>query len=141
MKELQDLYRMDEEQWRAANIRLLEEGRLSEIDAANIAACLAEMSKSEDRTFRSLVSLILRHKLNIDFSGDTDNFRHWAVEIRGWQRQLKDFTSSNWIRKYILWVESCYKDGAIDAQDEYPGSTYPSKNPYSIVDVYGFDPT
>jgi hypothetical protein len=139
---LQKLYRMDEDKWRERNIQLLHEGKLSEIDAINIAVCLVEMGNSEDRSFKSYVRLSIRHLLLLRYSSDKSNLRHWSAEALAFQKLLfKNFTSKNWINKYIKFVEECYEDALEEAEEEYPGADFPKENPFTINEVYGKDPT
>ena len=141
VKDLMEMYQMDEERWRQENIRLLQEGRLNEIDATNIAMCLAEMGKSDEREFKRYLHLILRHMLLLDHSGEERTFRHWRVELRAFRNELRDFTTKNWLNKYFTHIGKAFNYALQDAKDECPQGRYPEENPYTLIDVYGFDPT
>jgi hypothetical protein len=88
-KKLRDLYEQDEHSWRNEIIRLLDEGKLNEIDHVNLRVVLAEMGKSETRSIRSHLSELILHILKAKYQPERAT-RSWYVSIIKQRMELED---------------------------------------------------
>ena len=81
-----DLYQTDYQRWLFDNAALLRTGRLSEIDAANIAEELEDMGRSEARALGSHLKVLLLHLLKWQFQS--------AQQSSGWRGSILDQANS-----------------------------------------------
>ncbi len=87
------LYETDLHAWSLEQARLLSEGRLDEVDAANVAEEILDVGKTEYRVLESALRVLLAHMLKWDHQPDRRS-RSWentiAIHRRRAERQLQD---------------------------------------------------
>ncbi len=105
------LYERDLYAWSLEQARLLREGRLSQIDAENIAEEVLDVGKTEYRVLESALRILLTHMLKWDHQPERRS-GSWeatiAVQRRHALRQLQDNPSLQSRRGEA--VQSAYED-------------------------------
>lgn len=84
----ESVYEQDFDLWISHNVRLLKEGRLSEIDARNIAEELEDMGKSQHRELLSRLEILFAHLLKWQFQPDHRS-RSWKAGIVEQRHRIK----------------------------------------------------
>ena len=89
---LKDLYEKDYYSWAMENARLLEEGRVSEIDLENLAGEVESLGKREFRELENRLEIVLDHltKLHCSKSEVRDrNERGWRLTLKEQRMQIE----------------------------------------------------
>ena len=89
---LKDLYEKDYYSWAMENARLLEEGRVSEIDLENLAGEVESLGKREFRELENRLEIVLDHltKLHCSKSEVRDrNERRWRLTLKEQRMQIE----------------------------------------------------
>ncbi|MBI5130625.1 MAG: DUF29 domain-containing protein [Rhodopseudomonas palustris] len=80
-------YREDLHGWVEDQVALLKAGRLSEIDAVNIADELGDVGKTEYDKLQSAIRIVLLHLLKWDHQPERRS-RSWVLSIREHRRRI-----------------------------------------------------
>jgi len=133
MNDLAIEYQQDFYSWICRNIKLLRDGRLSEIDVENIAEELDGMSKSQQRELISRLKILFAHLLKWQFQPDrrSNSWKGTILEQRSQIRQLLKISPS---LKYQMdeKIADAYTDAVEYAALEtgIPQSDFPQICPY-----------
>jgi len=128
-----DLYERDFHQWTERSAELLREGRLSEIDAENIAEELESMGRSQKRELNSRLTVLSAHLLKWEHE---PNFRSksWTKAIRSQRNEIEDLLEDSpslagkvdLTKAYRRAAEEAASDMGVDAR------LFPPSCPYSF---------
>jgi hypothetical protein len=131
-------YEKDIIAWSNEQVRLIREGRLSELDLANIAEEIADVGKSEKRELVSRMAVLLAHLMKWQYQPE---FRgaSWARTIKeqrnGIQRALKKTPSLKSDLSDADWVAGTWSDAVALAASETKLDNFPESCPWAIEDV------
>jgi hypothetical protein len=113
------LYERDVYAWVQEQVRLLRAGRLSEIDAENIAEEILDVGRNEYDKLESALTVLLAHMLKWDFQPEkrTRSWENTIIEQRNRvERQLRDNPSLKSRRNEA--VQDGYQSGRLRASAE-----------------------
>jgi hypothetical protein len=133
-----NLYDRDYYLWLIHTAQLIKEGKFSELDAANLIEEIEDMGRSEKRTVKSNLIIVLLHLLKYKYQ-PAKRTNSWKFSIREHRRRLRDdFKTSPSLKRYFEEVmEECYQDARELAADETGLSlnTFPTESPFSTSEV------
>jgi hypothetical protein len=124
--------------WVAEQVALLKAGRVSEIDAPNIAEELADVGNDQYDKLESAIRIVLLHLLKWDHEPDRRS-KSWVFSIREHRRRIDRILRKNPSLKSSIEearVEA-YDDARDDAtrETDLPGTTFPASCPYAWNDI------
>ena len=129
-----NLYNQDYYLWLENTAKLLKEGKLSELDTANLSEEIEEMGRSEKRAVESNLVVVLMHLLKYKYQPQKRS-NSWKASIREHRRRLrKAFQDSPSLKQYFEDVfPECYQDAREQASDEtgFPLDTFPTASPFT----------
>ena len=121
--------------WVQEQIALLRSGRLSEIDALNVAEELADVGKSEQDKLQSAFAVLTQHLLKWDFQPEKRS-RSWELSVREQRRRIERVLEDNPGLKPLIpeAINDGYADGRDRALDEtgLPDDSMPAICPYTF---------
>lgn len=130
-----NLYNRDYYLWLSHTAQLISEGKLSEVDTANLIEEIEDMGRSEKRAIESNLVVVLLHLLKYKYQPERRT-NSWKSSIREHRRRLrKAFSASPSLKGYCEEVFSeCYQDGREQAADEteLPLNTFPPESPFTL---------
>ena len=91
-KSIKREYEEDFYAWTTHNVKLLREGKLSEIDVEHIAEEIESMGKSEKRELLSRLAVLMAHLLKWKFQ-PARRSKSWALTIKNQRIELDDLHS------------------------------------------------
>ncbi|WP_298919558.1 DUF29 domain-containing protein [uncultured Nostoc sp.] len=128
------LYDQDFYLWIEITAKKLKEGRLAEVDLANLIEEIESMGRSEKQALDSNLIVVLMHLLKYKFQSNK-RFNSWKARIREHRRRLtRAFKDSPSLKPYFQEVFlECYLDARKQASDETGLSldTFPVESPFS----------
>jgi Domain of unknown function DUF29 len=106
------LYERDFCRWLEEQARLLKEGRLDQLDIANLVEEIEDLGAGEKKAVQSNLVVVLKHLLKYRFQPGPRS-RSWLSSIAEHRRRLRnDLRTSPSLRPYARDVfEQCYEDG------------------------------
>lgn len=130
-----NFYEIDFYAWIMKNAELMRQGRLSEIDAGNIAEELESMGKSEKRQSIHRLALLLAHLLKWKFQPGLRS-QSWKYTIKEQRRQVMALLKDSPSLKNVI-IEKfaeAYEDAVLIAAKEtgLDEGTFPKVCPYSF---------
>jgi Domain of unknown function DUF29 len=129
-----NLYDRDFYLWIEETLKLLREGKLAEIDVANLIEEIDDMGKSQKQAVRSNLIVVLMHLLKYKYQPDRRS-GSWKYTIREHRRRLIEaFEDSPSLRNFFAEVfDKCYQNARKEAADETELSldTFPSASPFT----------
>jgi len=134
------LYETDYFAWTKNAAAALRDGRVHDIDLAEVAEEIEDLGKSERRAFESALSQLFLHKLKWDYQPNLRG-RSWEVSIQKQIRSLRKIVRENPSFTPLLeqsdFVAEAYADAVLDAMAEtgLDASTFPSQCPYDVAEV------
>jgi hypothetical protein len=107
----QSLYERDFNLWVEEQARLLKQGRLEQLDVANLVEEIEDLGTGEKKAVQSNLVVVLKHLLKQRFQPGRRS-RSWLSSIAEHRRRLRnDLRSSPSLRPYARDVfEECYQD-------------------------------
>lgn len=129
------LYETDYFAWTRDTAAALRDGRVRDIDLAEVAEEIEDLGKSERRAFESALSQLFLHKLKWDYQPNLRG-RSWEVSIQKQLRSLRRILRENPSFAPLLeqpdFIAEAYGDAVLDAMAEtgLDASTFPSLCPY-----------
>jgi len=119
--------------WVEQQVELLRQGRLTEIDASNIAEELSDVAHNQYDKLESSLRVALLHLLKWDHQPERRT-RSWVLSIAEHRRRTLRILKKNPSLKASLdeAVDDAYEDAVGDAWREtgLPGETFPRVCPY-----------
>ena len=138
----QTLYEQDYYQWLTTTAQKLRQGKLAELDLANLIEEIEDMGRSERKAVRSNLRILLMHLLKYKYqpAKRTNSWLFTTVEHR---KRLKElFKDSPSLKRYFSEVfDECYQD-AIDlaaAETGLPLNTFPNPSPFTPQETLNSD--
>ncbi|MGH6897845.1 MAG: DUF29 domain-containing protein [Geminicoccaceae bacterium] len=134
-EERQSLYERDFYLWLEQQASRLREGRLEELDVANLLEEIEDMARSEKRAIETNLTVLLTHLLKYVFQPGQRS-RSWRGSIVEHRRRLRKLIrESPSLRPYAreMYAE-CYADGCEQAAAEsgLPPRTFPAEPPFTL---------
>jgi hypothetical protein len=132
------LYETDYYGWVLQQVKLLKAGQLDALDTKNIAEELGDMGKSEYKSLRSALCIVLLHMLKWDFQSDKRSWS-WFCSIRTHRRHVLEILDDNpsLKSKKTRAVQQAYQDArdGASAESGLKLGTFPETCPYSWQDI------
>jgi hypothetical protein len=136
------LYETDYFAWTKNTAAALREGRVRDIDLAEVAEEIEDLGKSERRAFESALSQLFLHKLKWDHQPNLQG-RSWEVSIEKQTRNLRKILRENPSFAPLLeqpdFIAEAYGDAVLDAMAEtgLDAATFPPRCPYDAAEIVG----
>ena len=136
------LYESDYFAWTQITAAALRDGRVRDIDLAEVAEEIEDLGKSERRAFESALSRLFLHKLKWDYQPNLRG-RSWEVSIQKQIRTLRKILRENPRFEPLLeqsdFIAEAYGDTVLDAMAEtgLDASTFPPECPYDAAEILG----
>ena len=129
------LYERDFGLWVEEQVRLLRDGRLRQLDVANLIDEIEDLGIGEKKAVESNLVIVLKHLLKHQFQPRRRS-RSWLSSIAEHRRRLRnDLATSPSLRPYArARFEQCYQDGRHQALIEtgLAPSVLPDVPPYTL---------
>ena len=122
--------------WVGQQIELLKAGRLTEIDADNVAEELADVAHNQYDKLESALRVLLLHFLKWDHQPALRS-KSWVFSIRAQRRQIVRVLKKNPSLKPH--IAEAIGDAYSDARDEAEEETGLSKNVFELACPYDWD--
>jgi hypothetical protein len=139
-EERQSLYERDFHLWVEQQAALLREGRLDELDIANLLEEIESMGRKDKKAIQSNLVVVLTHLLKYQFQPDQRSSR-WRGSIVEHRRRLRyDFEESPSLRRHASEVfAEVYEDAREQASAEsgLPLRAFPKTSPYALEQTLG----
>lgn len=87
-KEWNKLFEFDEVEWQAKTIKLIEQGRMNELDSVNLKVTLIEMVHVEKRILESKMTTLIMHLLKWRYQPELRS-SSWKTTINRERREIK----------------------------------------------------
>jgi hypothetical protein len=108
---LSTLYEQDYYLWLETTAKLLRDGQLSALDAANLLEEIEDMGRSEKRAVYSNLKILLMHLLKYRYQPEKRSNSWIASIVEHQQRLKKAFKESPSLQPYFTEVfNECYQD-------------------------------
>ncbi len=124
--------------WVQQQIELLRAGRLTEIDAENVAEELSDVAHNQYDKLESSIRVVLLHLLKWDHQPERRS-RSWVLSIAEHRRRTIRVLKKNPSLKSSVYeaIDDAYEDAAGDAKREtgLPGDTFAQICPYVWEDI------
>ena len=139
---LPSLYNRDFNLWIEATAQLLREGRLRELDVANLLEEVESMGNSDKLALSSNLVVILLHLLKWQYQPNKRT-RSWEKSIAEHRRRLDEcFEISPSLKRYYLQTfDKCYQNARKQAKIEtrLPLESFPVDSPFTPEQVLDED--
>jgi hypothetical protein len=119
--------------WVQHQVALLKAGRLTEVDAGNIAEELSDVGGEQYDKLESALRVVMLHLLKWDHQ-PTHRSRSWVLSVREHRRRIERILRKN--PSLRPQIEEARLEGYIDAQDDavretgFPETQFPDECPY-----------
>lgn len=134
----QSLYETDYLRWIETTVEKLQVRDYSSVDWENLIEEIADMGRSERKSLKSNLIVVLTHLLKWQYQ---PKFRSgsWKGSIVEHRRRIREaLKDSPSLKLYLQEVfAECYLDAVelASAETELPGETFPGECPYTSVEV------
>lgn len=128
------LYEQDETAWLETMAALAADGRVAELDCANLAEYLADMAKRDRREVFSRLVVLFTHLLKWDHQ-PAGRGGSWRGTIREQRRELGQLLESGTLRNHAATVlGNAYAEARSQADDEIglDAATFPANHPWTL---------
>jgi len=134
VKSSSSLYEEDYYLWIETTVNQLREGRLAEVDLANLSEELEDMGKSQKHAIKSNLRVVLMHLLKYKYQPDKRS-NSWKYTITEHRIRLEDdFSDSPSLKRYFSEIfDKSYQKARKLAADEtgLPLEIFPSESPFT----------
>ena len=131
-------YNKDFYSWTMHNARLLKEGRLSEIDAENIAEEIESMGKSERRELINRFAILIAHLLKWKYQ-PAKRGKSWEFTIKEQRFELLDLLEESPSLKHEIekQLSHAYQKSLLISEKKtgFELKTFPKSCPFSFKEV------
>ncbi len=135
---LKELYTEDESIWIFENVKLIREGKIDEVDWANIAEELELIGKSQFREVYSRMKELIFHLLKWKYQKDFRS-NSWKYSIRNQRGDLQEiFNDSKNLKNYAFQnFERVYSDARKLTSDEtgLERNIFPISSPFTLEEI------
>ena len=136
--ELEGLYERDEVAWYDAMAERIGEGRMGELDFANLKEVLGDMGKRDRREVKSRLRVLLMHWLKWEYQSEM-RAGSWMATLRIQRSELAEAASdSRTLRNHLVEVfDEVYTKARHDAAAEtgLPPETFPEICPVTLDEL------
>jgi len=136
------LYEQDFCLWLEQTAQLLQSGRFSEVDVANLVDEVKAMGKSERRALESILEVILMHLLKYGYQPERRS-RSWLLTLFEHRKRMERlFKDSPSLRRYFEGVfGECYQNARQMATIEtgLELEVFPVESPFDAEEVLAVD--
>ena len=122
--------------WVQEQVALLRAGKLSDIDAANVAEELSDVGKSEYHRLQSAIAVLTQHLLKWEHQPSRRS-RSWALTVRTQRRHVEHVLADNPGLKSR--IDEAMSKGYQDGRDAAVGETDLDENIFPAACPYPFD--
>lgn len=142
VKSSSSLYEEDYYLWIETTVNQLREGRLAEVDLANLSEELEDMGKSQKHAIKSNLRVVLMHLLKYKYQPNkrSNSWLHTILEHR--TRLEDDFSDSPSLKGYFgeVFDESYQKARKLAATETgLPLDTFPPESPFTAEQTLNSD--
>jgi hypothetical protein len=138
------LYDTDFAAWTAEQARLLRDGRLADLDSANVAEEIESMGRREQDELTNRLAVLLTHLLKWHFQPDWRTVG-WILTIEEQRRQIARNMGKSPSLKPLLpqILADAYGDALIAARQQtgLPKAAFPAVCPWTFDDAMTGEPT
>jgi hypothetical protein len=135
-EERQSLYERDFYLWVEEQVRLLRQGRLDDLDIANLLEEIESMGRSEKKAIKSNLVIVLLHLLKYEFQPKRRS-RSWLDSILEHRLRLRDdLQESPSLRGHL---EAVFSDAYADARARAMAQTGLSERAFSQTSPYALE--
>lgn len=140
--DLSSLYKQDYFLWLEATVRLLQLGKLSQLDVDNLLEELEDMGRSEKRAIYTNLKILLLHLLKYRYQSEKRSNSWTGTIVEHRQRLNRALQESPSLRPYLTEIFSeCYRDArelaAAETGLEIEG--FPLESPFIIPTILSSD--
>ncbi len=132
-----NLYEEDETLWKETQARMIEEGRLDELDYNSLLTLLLEMTRSDKNSVIGLARIVILHLLKLKFQPEKRS-RSWLASVDANRASLNTLLDSKTLRNYLTAslskIYTMAKRGA-HIETGLPLSTFPDECPFTIEQI------
>ena len=135
------LYEQDETAWLETMSALAAEGRLAEMDFANLSEFLSSMAKRDRREVNSRLVVLLMHLLKWEFHPDRRS-GSWKATIMEQRREMGDMLDSMTLHNHAeATLAKAYERARAEAaaETELPLATFPQSCPWDLESLLADD--
>jgi hypothetical protein len=142
---LTSLYERDYYGWIKWNVDAIREGRVQEVDWANVAEELDDMGKSEKRALRSQLARLIAHLLKWAYQPERrpTSQNSWRATIKHARESINEILDESPSLRPQLpqMVPAGYRDGLAQVLGEtgLPEQTFPAACPWSLEQILAGD--
>lgn len=134
----QALYEKDYYLWLKETVKLLQDGRLSELDIQNLVDEIDYMAKKQKKAVKSNLIVVIWHLLKYKYQPEKRS-RSWELTLLEHRDRLaEDFTDSPSLKPFFREVfEQCYSQARKRAaiETELPLDVFPENCPFTPEQV------
>lgn len=136
--QLAELYDKDFYKWTSIQSKLLRKGEYSKLDIQNLIEEIESLGRSEKRTLRSYLEVLLMHMLKIEYQPKKKT-RSWELSIKNSRIKAKSVINENPSLKPKLnqILKEAYESACLDAAQEtgLDEQVFPKECPWNIKDL------
>ncbi|MCC5640294.1 DUF29 domain-containing protein [Nostoc sp. CHAB 5844] len=139
------LYEQDFYLWIQTTVKLLQEGKLEQLDIENLIEEIDSMGRSEKKELRTRLIILIEHLLKLEYWTEEKecNARGWRNTIVEQRRQIIYLLEDSPSLKSVLndVFLDCYTDARNDTIRKYqlPSELFPQESPFSVVQILDAD--
>ncbi len=134
LTQLEMLYEQDETAWLEIMSALAAEGRLAEMDFANLSEFLSSMAKRDRREVKNRLVVLLQHLLKWELQPERRS-GSWKATIMEQRRKMEDLLESGTLHHHAEAILANAYDCAraeTAAEIELPLDTFPQDCPWDL---------
>ena len=134
LSQLELLYEQDETAWLETMSAMAAEGRLAEMDFANLSEYLSSMAKRDRRAVKNRLVVLLQHLLKWEFQPERRSGSRKAT-IMEQRRRMEDLLESGTLQNHAESIlASAYESARAEAaaETELPLDTFPRNCPWDL---------
>lgn len=136
------LYDEDYYLWLEQTLKLLQEGKLVELDVPNLIEEIEDMGRNQKQSLKSNLRIVLMHLLKYKYQSSKRS-NSWKSTIREHRTRLEDdLMDSPSLKRYFDEVfHECYQKARKLAADEteLPLDIFPTESPFSPEEALNAD--
>lgn len=142
---LTSLYERDYYGWIERNVHAIREGRVQEVDWANVAEELEDIGKSEKRALRSQLARLIAHLLEWAYQAQRrpTSQNSWRATIKHARESINEILDESPSLRPQLprMVPAGYRDALAQVLEEtgLPEHTFPAAGPWNLAQMMGED--
>ncbi|MBD2566431.1 DUF29 domain-containing protein [Anabaena lutea] len=139
------LYEQDFYLWIQTTVKLLQEGKLEQLDIQNLIEEIDSMGRSEKKELKTRLIVLIEHLLKLQYWIEEKDYnaRGWRNTVVEQRRQIAYTLADSPSLKSVLndVFLDCYTDARNDTLRKYQldSELFPEESPFSLVDILNVD--